>query len=101
VNDYIEAMRYLMKNTLGLRRFGSAAVDLCYVASGRFDAFYEHALHAWDVAAGIFILQQAGGKVCDFNGGDNWLFGGELVSASGAYFDEFYSIIHRYLGEKQ
>lgn len=101
VEDYIEAMRYLMKNTLGLRRFGSAAVDLCYVASGRFDAFYEHALHAWDVAAGVFILQQAGGKVSDFNGGDNWLFGGELVSASAAYFDEFYSIIHSYLGEKQ
>jgi len=101
VNDYIEAMRYLMKNTLGLRRFGSAAVDLCYVAAGRFDAFYEQALHAWDVAAGVFILQQAGGKTCDFNGGDKWLFGGELVSASGSYFNEFYSIIHRYLGEKQ
>ena len=101
VNDYIEAMRYLMKHTLGLRRFGSAAVDLCYVACGRFDAFYEHALHAWDVAAGVFILQQAGGKTTDFNGGDNWLFGGELVSASNSYFDEFYSIIHRYLGNKQ
>lgn len=101
VNDYIEAMRYLMKNTLGLRRFGSAAVDLCYVACGRFDAFYEHALHAWDVAAGVFILQQAGGKSTDFNGGENWLFGGELISASNAYFDEFYSIIHRHLGQKQ
>ncbi|WP_167613789.1 inositol monophosphatase family protein [Maribellus sediminis] len=101
VDDYIEAMRYLMKNTLGLRRFGSAAVDLCYVACGRFDAFYEHALHAWDVAAGVFILQQAGGKITDFNGGDNWLFGGQLISASGSYFNEFYSIINGYLGEKQ
>lgn len=101
INDYIEAMRYLMKNTLGLRRFGSAAVDLCYVACGRFDAFYEHALHAWDVAAGVFILQQAGGKSTDFNGGDNWLFGGEIISASNSYFNEFYSIINGYLGEKQ
>lgn len=101
VDHYIEAMRYLMKNTLGLRRFGSAAVDLSYVAAGRFDAFYEHGLHAWDVAAGVFILQQAGGKTTDFNGGDNWLFGGELVSASKSYFHEFYSIIHRYLGNKQ
>lgn len=101
INDYIEAMRYLMKNTLGLRRFGSAAVDLCYVACGRFDAFYEHALHAWDVAAGVFILQQAGGKSTDFNGGDNWLFGGEIISASNRYFNEFYSIINGYLGEKQ
>lgn len=100
VNDYIEAMKYLMKNTRGLRRFGSAAVDLAYVAAGRFDAFYEHALHAWDVAAGVFILKQAGGKTTDFNGGGNWLFGGELISASKNYFEEFYKIINRHLGNK-
>lgn len=99
INDYIEALRFLMKHTLGLRRFGSAAVDLSYVACGRFDAFYEHALHAWDVAAGVFILQQAGGKTTDFNGGDNWLFGGELISASDSYFPEFYKIINSYLGK--
>ena len=100
VENYIEAMRYLMKNTLGLRRFGSAAVDLCYVACGRFDAFYEHALHAWDVAAGVFIIQQAGGNTTDFNGGENWLFGGEIISASESYFDEFFGIINKYLGPK-
>ncbi len=100
IDDYIEAMKYLMNNTRGIRRFGSAAVDLAYVATGRFDAFYEHALHAWDVAAGVFILQQAGGKVVDFNGGNNWLFGGEIVAASENYFDEFYSIVNRYLGKK-
>lgn len=100
INDYIEALRYLMKHTLGLRRFGSAAVDLSYVACGRFDAFYEHALHAWDVAAGVFILQQAGGKTTDFNGGDNWLFGGELISASESFFPEFYKVIHSHLGNK-
>ena len=99
VDDYIEAMKYLMNNTRGLRRFGSAAVDLAYVAAGRFDAFYEHALHAWDVAAGVFIVQQAGGKVVDFNGGDNWLFGGEIIAASKNYFNEFYSIINKYLGD--
>ncbi len=98
VDDYIAAMKYLMKNTRGIRRLGSAAIDLAYVAAGRFDAFYEHALHAWDVAAGVFIIQQAGGRVTDFNGGDNWLFGGELIAASGNYFDEFYKIINRYLG---
>jgi myo-inositol-1(or 4)-monophosphatase len=100
IDDYIDALKYLMKHTLGLRRFGSAAIDLCYVACGRFDAFYEHALHAWDVAAGVFILQQAGGHTTDFNGGDNWLFGGQLISASNSYFNEFYAIIHRYLGKK-
>ncbi len=100
VDDYISVMKHFMKTTRGLRRFGSAAVDLSYVACGRFDGFYEHALHAWDVAAGVFILQQAGGKVTDFNGGDNWLFGGELVAASTAFFQPFYAVIHQYLGKK-
>lgn len=97
---YLNALRHLMKTTRGIRRLGSAAVDLAYVAAGRFNAFYEHALHAWDVAAGGFILQQAGGKVCDFNGGENWLFGGEMVAASENFFGEFYGIIHQYLGNK-
>lgn len=100
VDDYIAAMKILMKNTRGLRRLGSAAVDLAYVAAGRFDAFYEHALHAWDVAAGAFIIQQAGGRITDFNGDENWLFGGEIIAASNNYFDEFYLIINRHLGNK-
>jgi myo-inositol-1(or 4)-monophosphatase len=100
VEDYIAAMRYLMKNTRGLRRLGSAAVDLAYVAAGRFDAFFEHALHPWDVAAGAFITQQAGGKVTDFNGGENWLFGGEIIAAGNNYFNEFYRIVNRHLGNK-
>lgn len=100
MEDYIGAMKVLMQKTRGIRRFGSAAIDLCYTAAGRFDAFYEHALHAWDVAAGAFILQQAGGKTTDFNGGSDWLFGGEIISASNAYFPEFYEIINKYLGKK-
>lgn len=97
---YIDALRYLMQHTRGIRRLGSAAVDLSYVAAGRFNAFFEHALHAWDVAAGAFILQQAGGKITGFNGNDNWLYGGELVAASANFFDDFYRIIHQYLGDK-
>lgn len=101
VDDYIGAMKHLMRSTRGLRRLGSAAIDLAYVAAGRFDAFYEHGLHAWDVAAGTFILKQAGGKVTDFNGGKNWLFGGEIVAASNNYFNGFYEVINKYLGKKQ
>lgn len=100
MDDYIEAMKVLMQTTRGIRRFGSAAIDLCYVAAGRFDAFWEHALHAWDVAAGAFILQQAGGKTVDFNGGNNWLFGGEIVSASYSYFPEFFEVVNKHLGTK-
>ncbi len=98
VDNYIAAMKELMQKSRGLRRFGSAAVDLSYVAAGRFSAFYEHALHAWDVAAGAFIVQQAGGKVTDFNGGKNWLFGGEIVAAAENIFDDFYGIVNKHLG---
>ncbi len=101
IDNYIGALKELMGKTRGLRRMGSAAVDLSYVAAGRFDGFFEHALHAWDVAAGVLILRQAGGRVTDFNGDDNWLFGGEIVAASGNYFPEFFEIIHRYLGTRE
>jgi len=93
---YVESMRYFMIHSHGLRRLGSAATDLCYVAAGRFEAFYEHGLKSWDVAAGTVILRQAGGKVSDFNGGDKFLFNGEMVAANSTYFDEFYDIVHKY-----
>lgn len=98
LNDYLGVLRQLMVSTRGIRRMGSAAVDLSYVAAGRFDGFFEHALHAWDVAAGAFILMQAGGMVSDFNGGDNWLFGGEIVAASRNYYPEFSAVIRKGLG---
>ena len=100
VDRYIASMKHLMEHTRGLRRMGSAAVDLSYVAAGRFDAFYEHALHAWDVAAGAFILKQAGGIITDFNGGDNWLFGKQIIAASSSFFEKFYPVINKYLGGK-
>ena len=98
LDDYLGVLRQLMISTRGLRRMGSAAVDLSYVAAGRFDGFFEHALHAWDVAAGAFILMQAGGTVSDFNGGDNWLFGGEIVAASQNYYADFFTVINKGLG---
>ncbi len=82
-----------------MRRMGSAAVDLAYVACGRFDGFFEHALHAWDVAAGVLLVQEAGGKVTDFSGRSNYLYGGELVAANANYFDDFFQIIHSQLGK--
>ncbi len=98
LDHYLEAMNFFMRNSHGMRRLGSAASDLAYVAAGRFEGFYEHALHPWDVAAGIIIIQQAGGKVCDFNGGDNYLFDGEMIACNANYFDEFYGIVHQHLG---
>jgi len=98
LDKYLESMNYFMRNSHGLRRLGSAATDMAYVASGRFEGFYEHSLHAWDVAAGIIILKQAGGRVCDFFGGENYLFGGEMIACNANYFDEFYGIVTKYLG---
>lgn len=97
LDKYMEAMNYFMRNSHGMRRLGSAAADMAYVAAGRFEGFYEHALHSWDVAAGIIIVKQAGGKVCDFSGGENYLFGGEMIACNANYFDEFYSLVHKHL----
>ncbi len=93
LDQYMEVFKYFMKNTHGLRRLGSAATDLAYVACGRFDGFYEYCLQPWDVAAGAFIVQQAGGKTTDFNGGDNYIFGKEIVAGNSTFFPEFLNII--------
>jgi myo-inositol-1(or 4)-monophosphatase len=78
-----------MHSTRGLRRLGSAATDLAYVACGRFEAFYEYSLHPWDVCAGAFLVQQAGGRVCDFKGGSDFIFGKSIVACNKDTFDEF------------
>ena len=67
----------------GTRLMGSAAAELCYVAAGRFDARIEAFLGPWDVAAGALILLQAGGKISDFNGGENWASGEQVVASNG------------------
>lgn len=97
MRSYLDSLEYIMKNSHGARRLGSAAVDLAYVACGRAEAFYEYSLKPWDVAAGAFLVQQAGGKVTDFKGGDTYLFGGELVASNNLIFDEFIEIVKKYL----
>lgn len=84
---------FCMKNTHGIRRPGSAAVDLAYVAAGRFEVFYEYGLNPWDVAAGAFIVQQAGGVVTDFRRGGNFLFGREIVATNNSVFEEFMRVV--------
>jgi myo-inositol-1(or 4)-monophosphatase len=78
-----------MRHSHGLRRLGSAATDLAYVACGRFDAFYEYGLQPWDVAAGAFLVQQAGGQVSDFTGTENYIFGKEIIATNSSIFNEF------------
>jgi myo-inositol-1(or 4)-monophosphatase len=67
----------------GLRRTGTAALDLCYVAAGRFDGFWEVALNPWDMAGGVVILREAGGEVTDFRGAPHSIYGRELVASNG------------------
>lgn len=88
IDAYLNMIKPLMLSTRGLRRFGSAALDLAYVACGRFDGYFEYSLSPWDVAAGAFIVEQAGGKVGDFGGGDNFVFGREIV-AGNAYIYKY------------
>lgn len=80
MEQYLAILNSLMKTSHGLRRVGSAATDLAYVACGRYEGFFEYNLNPYDVAAGIVIVQEAGGVVTDFQGGDNYLFGRELVA---------------------
>ena len=80
-DQYFKLMQELQISSHGLRRLGSAAVDLCYVAAGRFDAYYEFNLNPWDVSAGILIVEEAGGVVTDFYGEKKALSGKQVLAA--------------------
>lgn len=89
LDEYLGFFRFLMQHTRGVRRLGSAAADLAYVACGRIDGFYEYGLSPWDVAAGTLLVNNAGGVVCDFLGGENFLFGKEIIATNGLVHPHF------------
>ncbi len=93
IEQISESLQYFMRNSQGIRRLGSAATDLVYVACGRFDAFYELGLNVWDVAAGAFIVKQAGGKVSDFLMKENYLYSKEIAASNSNVFEEFLGIL--------
>ncbi len=72
----------VMGTTAGVRRFGAASLDLAYVAAGRYDGYWERGLNAWDVAAGILLVKEAGGVVTDLNGGSDVLNSGQILTAN-------------------
>jgi myo-inositol-1(or 4)-monophosphatase len=96
LDNYLEIFRFLIENSHGLRRMGSAAVDLAYVACGRFDGFYEYSLQPWDVAAGSLIVERAGGNVSDFSGNTNYIFGKEIVATNNKVYNEFILLTKKY-----
>lgn len=91
--DNLAQFSRMLKASRGIRRDGSAALDLCYVASGRLDAYWEHKLHPWDVAAGILIVDEAGGRSSDLAGDPPPSSGQEIVVTNGVIHEELLAII--------
>lgn len=83
---YLETFRAIHPLTSGIRRAGSAALDLAYLASGRLDGFWEIGLSRWDIAAGILLVQEAGGFISDFSGGKSYLETGNVVAGNPQVF---------------
>ena len=93
-NGPIQVFEKLIRKGVPVRRLGSAAIDLCWVAAGRFDGFYEHKLAAWDSAAGFLIVEEAGGKVTDFKGDYYSPYQPHLVATNGKIHDELLEVIN-------
>jgi myo-inositol-1(or 4)-monophosphatase len=98
--NFYELMYHFLTNTHGVRRIGSAAIDLAYVASGRSEGFFEFSLNPWDVAAGSLIVTQAGGRVSDFKGGNNYLFGKEFIAGNPFVHTKMQQVIQEYWNKK-
>lgn len=92
---YTNCLKKLMRETKGIRRMGSAAIDLAYTACGRFDAFYELNLSPWDVAGGSYIVRQAGGLVTDFENKENYVFGNSILAGSPNIHQKMIELIQR------
>ena len=100
LEEFMRSMDFFMKHSHGLRRLGSAATDIAYVACGRYDGFYEYGLNSWDVAAGILLVQEAGGEVSDFGGQAYPLFTETFISTNHHIFKEFQNSIQKIMGPK-
>lgn len=96
LDAYMDILKTFMQKTHGIRRIGSAAVDLCYVACGRFEGYYEFNLNAYDIAGGAIIVKEAGGTVTDFSGGSNYFYGEEIVASNGKIHQEVIDDIQKY-----
>jgi myo-inositol-1(or 4)-monophosphatase len=98
IEPYLRSFGDLLARCAGVRRDGSAALDLCYVACGRLDGFWELGLSAWDLAAGVVILQEAGGRVTDYEGEDGYMGSGNIVAAGPGVHAEMLEVLRRHHG---
>ncbi|MCY1339892.1 Inositol-1-monophosphatase [compost metagenome] len=97
LDNYLGMFRSLVGQTAGIRRAGSASLDLAYVAAGRFDAYWEFGLSEWDMAAGALLVQEAGGLVSDFTGGHDFLEKGHVVAGNTKCFKAVLTAIQPHL----
>jgi len=93
--ETLQDLARIMPTCSGVRRFGAAALDLAYVAAGRYDGYWERSLNAWDIAAGVLIVREAGGLVEPITRGSDLLADGELICANGPIFDQFAKVIRQ------
>ena len=87
--NFLKILQNAMQNCSGVRRFGSAALDLAYIAAGRYDAFWEFGLKIWDIAAGLLLVKEAGGFVEDIYNKDNVLYTGNILACNNNLINEF------------
>ncbi|HKL18914.1 MAG TPA: inositol monophosphatase family protein [Halalkalibaculum sp.] len=101
LRNYLRLFEWLLHRTQGVRRPGAASYDLCCVAAGRFDGFYEYSLNPWDVGAASLIVQEAGGTVTDWEGGSNWLFGERIVAGNNPIHKFLMKAIEEHFSESE
>jgi len=97
LDAYLAMFKDMVKKTSGIRRPGSAALDLAYVAAGWYDGFWEIGLSKWDIAAGALLVQEAGGIVGDFEGNESWINSGNIVAANPKVFAQILQTITPHL----
>jgi len=95
LQNHLKVIETVVKNSHGIRRHGSAATDLAYVAAGKFDGFFEYGLSVWDIAAGSFIVEQAGGKVSDYSGENNYFYGREIIAGTQGVHNDLLDIVKK------
>jgi len=93
LTTYLRGFATLLPQCAGMRRAGSAALDLAYVAAGRLDGFWEMGLHPWDIAAGALLIKEAGGIISDFNGKENYLMDGNVVTGNAKIHKDLLAVI--------
>lgn len=93
---YLKVFSELMQNCHGLRRIGAAAIDIAYVACGRFDGYFEYNINSWDMAGGAVLIKEAGGQVFDFTGGDDFISRRELIATNGKISEEILAVIKKH-----